>query len=100
MASTFLWPLVYDFDRRVANRTAADAVTGCGHVMMMMHGNNVTRPAETEFGTGPRASKESYLLAYLGRRKVGFLPTLLALFSAYKTVAGYLAGHVVVSLLF
>ena len=35
---------------------AAAAVTGCGHVMMMMHGNNVARPAPTEFGNGPRAS--------------------------------------------
>jgi hypothetical protein len=35
---------------------AAVAVTGCGHVMMMMHGNNVARPSATEFGTGPRAS--------------------------------------------
>jgi hypothetical protein len=35
---------------------AAVAVTGCGHVMMMMHGRNVVRPSATEFGTGPRAS--------------------------------------------
>lgn len=30
--------------------------TGCSHVMMMMHGKNVARPAATEFGTGPRVS--------------------------------------------
>jgi hypothetical protein len=35
---------------------AAVAVTGCGHLMMMMHGRDVARPAESEFGTGPRAS--------------------------------------------
>ena len=35
---------------------AAVAVTGCGHLMMMTHGRDVARPAETEFGTGPRAS--------------------------------------------
>ena len=35
---------------------AAVAVTGCGHLMMMMHGGDVARPAETEFDTGPRAS--------------------------------------------
>lgn len=31
-------------------------VGGCGHVMMMMHGTNVERPAVSEFGFGPRAS--------------------------------------------
>ena len=35
---------------------AAVAATGCGHVMMMMHGKNIARPSATEFGTGPRAS--------------------------------------------
>lgn len=44
---------------------AAVAVTGCGHVMMMMHGNNVVRPAATEFGTGPRASAARQFTATL-----------------------------------
>ena len=35
---------------------SAVAVTGCGHLMMMMHGRDVMRPAASEFGTGPRAS--------------------------------------------
>jgi hypothetical protein len=35
---------------------AAVAATGCGHVMMMVHGNKVARPSATEFGIGPRAS--------------------------------------------
>ena len=44
---------------------AAVAVTGCGHVMMMMHGNNVARPAATEFGTGPRVSASRQFTATL-----------------------------------
>jgi hypothetical protein len=44
---------------------AAVAVTGCGHVMMMMHGSDVARPAETEFGTGPRASASRQFTATL-----------------------------------
>ena len=44
---------------------AAVAVTGCGHVMMMMHGNNVARPSATEFGTGPRASASRQFTATL-----------------------------------
>lgn len=44
---------------------AAVAVTGCGHLMMMRHGGNVARPAETEFGTGPRASASRQFTATL-----------------------------------
>jgi hypothetical protein len=44
---------------------AAIAVTGCGHVMMMMHENNVARPAAIEFGTGPRASASRQFTATL-----------------------------------
>jgi hypothetical protein len=36
--------------------TAAIGATGCAHVMMMVHGKNVPRPAVTEFGIGPRRS--------------------------------------------
>ena len=45
--------------------TAAVAATGCGHVMMMMHGRNVARPAATEFGNGPRASASRQFTATL-----------------------------------
>jgi hypothetical protein len=45
--------------------TAAVAATGCGHVMMMMHGKNVDRPSATEFGTGPRASASRQFTATL-----------------------------------
>jgi len=44
---------------------AAVAATGCGHLMMMMHGSDVARPAETEFGTGPRASASLQFTATL-----------------------------------
>jgi hypothetical protein len=44
---------------------AATASTGCGHLMMMMHGKNVARPAETEFGTGPRASASRQFMVTL-----------------------------------
>jgi hypothetical protein len=44
---------------------AAVAATGCGHLMMMMHGGDVARPAETEFGTGPRASASRQFTATL-----------------------------------
>ena len=44
---------------------AALAVTGCGHMMMMMHGRSVARPADTEFGTGPRASASRQFTATL-----------------------------------
>jgi hypothetical protein len=44
---------------------AAVATTGCGHLMMMMHGNNDARPAETEFGTGPRTSASRQFTATL-----------------------------------
>ena len=44
---------------------AAVAVAGCGHLVMLMHGNNVARPAETEFGTGPRASAARQFTATL-----------------------------------
>ena len=43
---------------------AAVAATGCGH-LMMMHGRKVARPAETEFGTGPRASAARQFTATL-----------------------------------
>ena len=45
--------------------SAAVASTGCGHVMMMMHGENVARPSVTEFGTGPRTSASSQFIATL-----------------------------------
>ena len=44
---------------------AAVSTTGCGHVMMMMHGKNVARPTATEFGTGPRASASRQFTATL-----------------------------------
>ena len=44
---------------------AAVAATGCGHVMMMMHGKNVARPAATEFGPGPRVSASRQFTATL-----------------------------------
>jgi hypothetical protein len=44
---------------------AAVAATGCGHVMMMMHGKNVARPSATEFGTGPRVSASRQFTATL-----------------------------------
>ena len=44
---------------------AAVATTGCGHVMMMMHGKNVARPAATEFGIGPRVSASRQFTATL-----------------------------------
>ena len=44
---------------------AALASTGCGHFMMMMHGKRVPRPAEAEFGTGPRASAARQFTATL-----------------------------------
>jgi hypothetical protein len=45
--------------------TAAVAVTGCGHLMMMMHGRTVARPAATEFGNGPRTSASRQFTATL-----------------------------------
>ena len=45
--------------------SAAIATSGCGHVMMMMHGKNVARPPATEFGTGPRASASRQFTATL-----------------------------------
>jgi len=44
---------------------AAVAVTGCGHLMMMTHGSDIARPAETEFGIGPRASASRQFTATL-----------------------------------
>src|SRR5688572_14345976 len=44
---------------------AAIGATGCGHLMMMMHGKNVAQPAATEFGTGPRASATRQFTATL-----------------------------------
>ena len=44
---------------------AAVAVTGCGHMMTMMHGRDVDRPSVTEFGTGPRASASRQFTATL-----------------------------------
>ena len=44
---------------------AAVAVAGCGHLMMMMHGRDVARPAQTEFGTGPRGSAARQFTATL-----------------------------------
>jgi hypothetical protein len=43
----------------------AVASTGCGHLMMMMHGRAIARPAATEFGTGPRASASRQFSATL-----------------------------------
>jgi hypothetical protein len=45
--------------------TAAVGATGCGHLMMMMHGKSVPRPSATEFGTGPRASAARQFTATL-----------------------------------
>ena len=44
---------------------AAVAATGCGRLMMMMHGGNVARPAATEFGPGPRVSASRQFTATL-----------------------------------
>ena len=44
---------------------AAVAATGCGHLMMMMHRGNVARPAQAEFGTGPRTSASRQFTATL-----------------------------------
>ena len=44
---------------------AAVATTGCGHLMMMMPGRHVARPAATEFGTGPRVSASRQYTATL-----------------------------------
>jgi hypothetical protein len=44
---------------------AAISATGCGHLMMMMHGKNVSRPAATEFGIGPRTSAAQQFTATL-----------------------------------
>ena len=44
---------------------AAIAATGCGHLMTMTHGRGVSRPAESEFGTGPRASAARQFTATL-----------------------------------
>jgi hypothetical protein len=35
---------------------AALGLSGCGHIMMMMHGTGAQRPPESEFGLGPRSS--------------------------------------------
>lgn len=43
----------------------AISATGCGHVMMMAHGRKVSRPAISEFGTGPRPSAERQFTATL-----------------------------------
>ncbi len=45
--------------------SAAVAATGCGHLMMMMHRSDVTRPAQAEFGTGPRSSASRQFTATL-----------------------------------
>ena len=45
--------------------TAAVAATGCSHVMMMARGRNVARPAQTEFGNGPRSSPSRQFTATL-----------------------------------
>lgn len=45
--------------------TAAISATGCGHLIMMMHGRNVSRPAPAEFGIGPRASATRQFTAIL-----------------------------------
>jgi hypothetical protein len=44
---------------------AAVAVTGCSHLMMMMHGSDRVRPAEAEFGMGPRTSVSRQFTATL-----------------------------------
>jgi hypothetical protein len=45
--------------------TAPLAMAGCGHLMMMMHGRDVARPADAEFGTGPRPSASRRFTATL-----------------------------------
>jgi hypothetical protein len=45
--------------------TATVAATGCGHLMMMVHGKDVPVPAATEFGTGPRSSAAGHFTATL-----------------------------------
>jgi hypothetical protein len=44
---------------------AAVVSTGCGHLMMMLPGRDVVRPAVTEFGTGPRVSAARQFTATL-----------------------------------
>lgn len=41
------------------------AAAGCGHLMMMMHGTGIPRPADAEFGTGPRTSTTGRFVATL-----------------------------------
>jgi hypothetical protein len=45
--------------------TAASGAAACGHLTMMVHGSNISRPAATEFGTGPRASSARHFTATL-----------------------------------
>ena len=44
---------------------AAFTAAGCSHLMMMMHGKNVSRPDAAEFGVGPRASVAGHFTATL-----------------------------------
>jgi hypothetical protein len=44
---------------------AAIGTTGCAHLMMTVHGKNVSRPAVTEFGIGPRTSATHQFTATL-----------------------------------
>ena len=57
--------------RRAISMVGAVAVivclTGCSHAMMMIHGTGAKRPAQSEFGLGPRTS--------LGGRYVATLET-------------------------
>lgn len=44
---------------------ATFGLTGCSHVMMMIHGTGAKRPAVTEFGLGPRQSAQGLYSATL-----------------------------------
>ena len=44
---------------------AAGCVTGCAHMMAMMHGTGARRPAASEFGLGPRTSANGLYVATL-----------------------------------
>jgi len=41
------------------------SVTGCGHMMMMMHGTGAVLPPASEFGLGPRTSTQGLYTATL-----------------------------------
>jgi hypothetical protein len=49
----------------LATLAVAISMTACSHAMMMVHGNGAKRPAASEFGLGPRASRAGRYVATL-----------------------------------